>query len=61
MTPELQDDVGTVGYVEFMGPDDVNVNDEIVSIEASKTVLDAISTCVKLSNVIRKLKMSQLF
>ena len=40
MTPELQDDVGTVGYVEFMGPDDVNVNDEIVSIEASKTVLD---------------------
>ena len=25
MTPELQDDVGTVGYVEFMGPDDVNV------------------------------------
>lgn len=40
MTPELQDDVGTVGYVEFMGTDDVNVNDEIVSIEASKTVLD---------------------
>lgn len=40
MTPELQDDVGTVGYVEFMGADDVNVNDEIVSIEASKTVLD---------------------
>ncbi|UDI77207.1 glycine cleavage system protein H [Staphylococcus taiwanensis] len=40
MTPELQDDVGTVGYVEFMGGDDVNVNDEIVSIEASKTVLD---------------------
>lgn len=40
MTPELQDDVGTVGYVEFIGGDDVNVNDEIVSIEASKTVLD---------------------
>ena len=34
MTPELQDDVGTVGYVEFMGPDDVNVNDEIVSIRS---------------------------
>ncbi|MFY0498923.1 glycine cleavage system protein H, partial [Staphylococcus haemolyticus] len=24
MTPELQDDVCTVGYLEFMGPDDVN-------------------------------------
>lgn len=40
MTPELQDDIGTVGYVEFMGPEDINVDDEIVSIEASKTVLD---------------------
>ena len=61
MTPELQDDVGTVGYVEFI-PDDVNVNDEIVSIEASKTVLDVqLHLQVKLSNVIRKLKMSQLF
>lgn len=40
MTPELQDDIGTVGYVEFVGPDDINVDDEIVSIEASKTVLD---------------------
>lgn len=40
MTPELQDDVGTVGYVEFMSPDKVEKNDEIVSIEASKTVLD---------------------
>lgn len=40
MTPELQDDVGTVGYVAFMGEDDITVDDEIVSIEASKTVLD---------------------
>lgn len=40
MTPELQDDIGTVGYVEFMTKDDVEKNDEIVSIEASKTVLD---------------------
>ena len=40
ITPELQDDIGTVGYVEFMGSDDINVDDEIVSIEASKTVLD---------------------
>src|SRR5699024_10517688 len=40
MTAELQDDIGTVGYVEFMGNDDIEVDDEIVSIEASKTVLD---------------------
>lgn len=40
MTPELQDDVGTVGYVEFISNDNVEVGDEIVSIEASKTVLD---------------------
>ena len=36
MTPELQDDIGTVGYVEFVSPDEVKVDDEIVSIEASK-------------------------
>lgn len=36
MTPELQDDIGTVGYVEFMTANDVAKNDEIVSIEASK-------------------------
>ena len=40
MTPELQDDVGTVGFVSFMDKDEVEVDDEIVSIEASKTVLD---------------------
>ncbi|CXN91407.1 Glycine cleavage system H protein [Staphylococcus aureus] len=40
MTPELQDDIGTVGYVEFVSPDEVKVDDEIVSIEASKTVID---------------------
>ena len=40
ITPELQDDIGTVGYVEFMTANDVAKNDEIVSIEASKTVLD---------------------
>lgn len=40
MTPELQDDVGTVGYVEFISGDEVKKDDEIVSIEASKTVID---------------------
>ncbi|MQJ60846.1 glycine cleavage system protein H, partial [Escherichia coli] len=27
MTPELQDDIGTVGYVEFVSPDEVKVDD----------------------------------
>ncbi len=36
----MQDDIGTVGYVEFVSPDEVKVDDEIVSIEASKTVID---------------------
>ena len=61
MTPELQDDVGTVGYVEFMGPDDVNVNDEIVSIEASKTVLDVQSPLAgKIVERNTKVKMSAI-
>ena len=61
MTPELQDDVGTVGYVEFMGPDDVNVNDEIVSIEASKTVLDVQSPLAgKIVERNTKVKMSTI-
>ncbi|MGX0023222.1 glycine cleavage system H lipoate-binding protein, partial [Staphylococcus cohnii] len=33
-------------YVEFIGNDEVKVDDEIVSIEASKTVLDVQSPLV---------------
>ncbi|KMS30257.1 glycine cleavage system protein H, partial [Staphylococcus aureus] len=40
MTPELQDDIGTVGYVEFVSPAEAKVDDQIVSIEASKTGID---------------------
>jgi len=40
MTPELQDDVGTIGYVEFLETDTVEENAPFVTIEASKTVLE---------------------
>src|SRR5699024_492663 len=40
MTSEVCGDIGTVGYVDFMGPEEMNVDDEIVSIEACKRVLD---------------------
>ncbi len=40
MTPELQDDIGTVGFVEFTMGDEVKKDDTILSLEASKTVLE---------------------
>ena len=43
MTPEMQDDVGTVGFVEFVDKDDVKEGDTLANIEASKTVLDVLS------------------
>ena len=43
MTPELQDDVGTVGYVEFTRQSQVEAGDSLLSLEASKTVLDIFS------------------
>ncbi len=39
MTPELQDDVGTVGFVEFTQDDVLKVDDTILNLEASKTVM----------------------
>lgn len=39
MTPELQDDLGTVGYVEFTEQDSVEKDEVIVNLEASKTVM----------------------
>ena len=35
MTPEMQDDVGTVGFVEFVDKDDVKEGDTLANIEAS--------------------------
>lgn len=43
MTPELQDDIGTVGFVEFMAEDTIKVDDPILNLEASKTVLEIAS------------------
>ncbi|AMB94811.1 glycine cleavage system protein H [Aerococcus sanguinicola] len=40
MTPELQDDVGTVGFVEFTSEDHLEKDDPIANIEASKTVME---------------------
>lgn len=43
MTAELQDDVGTVGFVEFNEEDTLAVDDAILNLEASKTVLEIAS------------------
>lgn len=39
MTAELQDDVGTIGFVHFTDKEVLAVHDEILSLEASKTVM----------------------
>ncbi|MGC4432299.1 glycine cleavage system protein H, partial [Streptococcus suis] len=36
---ELQDDVGTLGFVIFSDKEVLEVNDEILNLEASKTVM----------------------
>lgn len=45
MTPELQDDIGTVGFVEYTDADTdtFEVGDAILNLEASKTVLELAS------------------
>lgn len=43
MTPELQDDIGTVGFVEFIETENLEIEDPIVNLEASKTVLELAS------------------
>lgn len=40
MTPELQDDVGTVGFVEFTETNSIEANTPFATLEASKTVLE---------------------
>jgi len=40
MTPELQDDIGTAGFVEYTDTDTIEAGDTILSVEASKTVLE---------------------
>ncbi|PAV28147.1 glycine cleavage system protein H [Virgibacillus profundi] len=43
MTPEMQDDIGTVGFVEYLDGDTLNVDDAILNLEAAKTVLELAS------------------
>lgn len=43
MTPELQDDIGTVGFVEFTMEDELESGDPILNLEASKTILEMAS------------------
>lgn len=43
MTPELQDDIGTIGYVEFSEADSLEKDDVILNLEASKTVMAILS------------------
>ncbi|RDW16066.1 glycine cleavage system protein H [Oceanobacillus arenosus] len=40
MTPELQDDIGTVGFVEYTDGETLKADDAILSLEASKTVFE---------------------
>lgn len=43
MTPELQDDIGTVGFAEYANEDSIEANDAIMDLEASKTVFEMAS------------------
>ena len=40
MTPELQDDVGTIGFVEFTMEDELETDQPMLNLEASKTGLE---------------------
>ncbi len=41
MTPELQDDIGTVGFVDFLDVEKVEENEAFLNLEAAKTVFEA--------------------
>ena len=43
MTPELQDEIGTVGFVEFADEDVLEAGEPILNLEASKAVLEIAS------------------
>lgn len=46
LTPELQDDIGTVGFVEYTDGEELKVDDAILNLEASKTVFEMASPLV---------------
>ncbi|MCR8967245.1 glycine cleavage system protein H [Streptococcus zalophi] len=39
MTPQLQDDIGTIGFIDFTEDDSLEIDDIILNLEASKTVM----------------------
>ncbi|MGY3724453.1 glycine cleavage system H protein [Granulicatella balaenopterae] len=43
MTAELQDDVGTIGYIDFTKEEHLAKEDVILNLEASKTVMEIVS------------------
>ena len=43
MTAELQDDVGTIGFVDFTKEEYLAKDDVILNLEASKTVMEIVS------------------
>lgn len=43
MTPEFQEDIGTVGFVEFSEEDQLDVDVGMANLKASKTVLEMTS------------------
>lgn len=43
MTPELQDDVGTVGFVEYIEAETLDIQEPFLNLEASKSVLELAS------------------
>lgn len=43
MTEALQEDVGDVAFVDFYDEDQIEVDDAILNVEASKTVLEIVS------------------
>ncbi|MBS9784493.1 MAG: glycine cleavage system protein H [Oceanivirga sp.] len=43
MTAELQDDIGTIGYIEFTDKEKLEFEDIILDLEASKTVMAILS------------------
>lgn len=44
MTPELQDDLGTVGYVDFpIGSGPIQAGEPLVNLEAAKSVIEIAS------------------
>src|SRR5699024_1203511 len=47
MTPELQDDIGTVGLVEFTEEEESKLENALMNLEAAKTVMEVASALAR--------------